>query len=163
MSTIVGDFGSYSAANSGVFQPVLEITLTNTPGSGDWWGDDPPPWFVGNVLNVSGGVTFARDKAYNPIVTEWGDIPRGFDVRASDLQPLELEVTLADPDGSVQAALELAQQRGSAAAIYYVLPGNATDYQLLFTGILERWGYRSGGLTILTLRTDDSILRTYLP
>jgi hypothetical protein len=159
MSTIVGDFAAISARSSGIFQPVLEIVLAATPSA----GDDPPPWLQSNLLNLSSGVVEARGKNYNPIVIEWGDVSRGFDVRASDLQPLELDVTLADTDGAVQSMLEIAQQRGSPAEIYYVVPGNSTDYQLIFTGILERWGYGSGGITTLTLRTDDAILRTYLP
>lgn len=151
-----GNFATIAAAPSGTFQPVLEITLRDTP-PGDYPGADPS-W-----LFLSSGIVFARGVPYWPLVTEWGDISRGFDAFASGFQPLEVAVTLADGDDTVKRALESGQQRGSTAVIYYALPNNATDYQVLFTGILERWGYRSGHVVELTLRTDDAILRRYVP
>ena len=153
---ITGAFDRYSAQSSGTFGAVLEITLAVTP-------TDPPDWLIGNKLYLSAGITYTRGSAYYPAVSEWGDVRRGFDVRSSDVQPLELTITLADTAGEIQSILEAGQQRGSVAEVYYALPGNSTDYQLLFSGILERWGYKSGGVTTLTLRTDDAFLRTYLP
>jgi hypothetical protein len=153
---ITGAFATYSAQSSGTFGAVLEITLSVTPTS-------PPSWLSGAKLYLSAGITYARGNVYYPAVSEWGDIRRGFDVRSSDVQPLELTMTLADTDGEIKGILESGQQRGSVAQVYYALPGNSTDYQLLFSGILERWGYKSGGITTLTLRTDDAFLRTYLP
>ena len=158
--TLVGDFETAAAANVGEFQPVLEIDLTDSTAFG---GDDPPPWWD-TTLRLSGGIAYARGYAYNPCVIEWGDIPRGFDAFASALDPLEVTVTIADPNDVIRGSLDSgANQRGSAARIYYVLPGNADDYQVLFVGILERWGYKSGHVVNLTLRTDDAILRKYVP
>jgi hypothetical protein len=135
--------------------PVLEIVLNDGTLDAAVWGST-------TNLYLSGGVASALGKAYHPNVVEWGSTRRGFQIRASDLQPAEIDVLVADDDGTIRDAIENGQQRGSAATIYHVFPGDATNSRTVFTGVLERWGYRSG-VVLLTLRADDGALRDYVP
>lgn len=147
-----GAFATHAErADSGI-APVLEITLNSAQ------------WHGGTAMHFSAGVASARGTSYDPRVLEagWGDVKRAFSPSASDLSRLETTVTVADTDRAVQTALEAGQQRGSAASIYWVVPGNATDYSLRFRGVLESWRYQPGQVE-LHLRTDDVALRSYLP
>jgi len=137
---------------------VLEITLAAAAWGGDWWGEAPPV----AALNLSDGIAYARGTKYEARIKEWSGLRRGFDVRASNLQHVEVTITAADDDRSVRDALEGGQQRGSAAIMWDVYPGDADNYQQLFTGILDRWSYRKGE-TDIVIRTDDLALRNYLP
>jgi hypothetical protein len=152
VTTFAGDFATQAARQASAIEPVLEITLNSAT------------WRGGVALNLSGAVASARGKSYAPLVADagWSDIRRYFDVLGSNLARQETTVTICDPDRELQTALEAGQQRGSAAAIYWVIPGNATDYALRFVGVLESWGYAPGETT-LTLRTSDAALRTYVP
>jgi hypothetical protein len=135
---------------------VLEITLADAT------------WVVAGsaastALYLSDGIAYARGSRYEPRISDWSDCRRGFDVRASNLQHLEMTVTVADEDRAIRDALENGQQRGSPAAIWDVYPdGDVDDVQRVFEGVLDRWAYRRGE-TDLILRTDDLALRNYVP
>jgi hypothetical protein len=152
MSSFAGDFATIAASDvlaSGICA-VLEITLNDAT------------WGASTALNLSDSVAAARGKGYLPNITEWSDPEYSFDLKSSNLTPLEIRVTVADEDFTLRDALENGNQRGSAAVIYWVVPGNATDYATRFTGILDRWEYRAGEVA-LYLRTDDAPLRSTMP
>lgn len=154
--TFYGSFADRAAESASQIGTVVEITLNDAT------------WYGGVDMYLSDGVANARGHAYRPIVTEWGEPRRGFDVQTSNLTPLEMSVTIANEgEGDTAAtdvrdALENGNQRGSVASVWWVIPGNASDYALRFTGILERWSWKAGEV-ILTIRTDDAALRSFLP
>lgn len=156
MSTFFGAFAAAAEESTSQIGTVIEITLNDAT------------WYGSTAMYLSDGVASARGHAYRPIVTEWGEVRRGFEIQQSNLTPLEMTVTIANPgEGDtgatdVRDALEDGNQRGSAVTVWHVLPGNATDYALRFTGILERWSWKAGEVT-LSIRTDDAALRGYLP
>lgn len=150
MSNFYGNFAAL-AADSGDVGGVVEITLKSAT------------WNGSTALNLSGSIASARGKGYYPRVISFGEVQRGFDVRSSSISPLEMEVAVADgeQDGyALKTALESGRQRGSAAAVYWVIAGNASDYATRFVGILDRWSY-GPGVTTLVLRTDDRPLKSY--
>lgn len=156
MSSFYGSFATAAADPGAEIGGALEITWRRTLATGDL-----PPWLPSStVMRLSSSIVSARGTSYVPRVIEWGEVQRGFDVRSSNLSPLEMTVTVADDDQTLRAALEGGRQRGSAATVYWVIAGNATDYAVRFAGLLDRWNY-SGQTVTLTLRTDDRMLRTY--
>ncbi len=148
--TVAGAFLTAAAQDGHKIGPVCEITLLDAT------------WRGSATLNLSSGIASARGKGYVPRILEWDDPGYGFDILGSNLTPLEVSVTVQDEDLELQTALETGDQRGSAVAWYWVVPGSATDYAQRFAGILDSWEYKRGS-TILHCRTDDSALRTQLP
>lgn len=151
MSSYYGNFAAYAAQNSSLIAPVLEVDLNDAS------------WRGGTQLYLSGSVATARGNSYDAGRVGnagWSEVKPYFEIRGPGLATLETTVTVNDSDGLVKAALENGSQRGSAARIYYVVPGNATDYAIRFTGMLDSWEYRIGETT-LKLRTDDRLTRTY--
>lgn len=152
MSSFVGGFAERAAALSGSVEAVLELYLN----AATWGGS--------RHMNLSGGVTVARGRDYEPriITGGWGGLSRGIDVKATGVPRIATTVKLADTDGAVRDALEAAPQRGSRAWIYWMVPGSTTDCALRFSGILLSWSYELGAVT-LSLGTDDRWLESELP
>jgi hypothetical protein len=147
-----GQFASLIAADPSVACPALEVTL-NVAG-----------WNEGVQLNVSDSAVSARGKSYDVRVVDggWGSFTKAFDVQASGLSGLSTNVTLADPDGKVRAALLAGEQRNSPAVLYRVIPGSTLDYATCFTGLLDSWEYLPGQVQ-LNLQTDERALRSFWP
>ncbi len=153
-----GNFAASAASYGEQLPAVLEITL-NVAGWVPYDGATPSV-----AMNLSSGAVSARGRAYYPRVPSGGfqGVTRGVDVRASGLGTVSTRVTVADPDGRVRSALETGLQRGSAAAIWRVVPDSDTDYASIFTGVVHDWS-RLPGQTVIELRTAEDVLRTYHP
>lgn len=136
---------------------VLEITLNDAT-----W--DPGTGVLTTAMNLSGGVNSARGKAYDPIVDEggWSGVTQEIQLRAAGLAGLQTDVTVNDTDGRVRAALINGDNRQSSAAIFRVIPGDATAYDRRFTGLLDGWEFMPGQVK-LKMKTDDRSLRGNFP
>lgn len=147
-----GNFAEHAARMSASLHPVLEITLNNAA------------WDGTTEMFLSSSSVDARGNSYDPRIPEagWQSITRKIDLRAAGLESVGTTVTVIDTDGKVRAALQSGDQRNSAAAIWRVIPGSATDYASLFTGLLDSWTYQQGQVQ-LHLKTDERALRSYFP
>lgn len=147
--SFAGDFATKAARlNLADFAQVCEITLNEA----QW---DPGTGTLTTAMNLSDRACRARSKAYDPRITEWqGGLRQRIELKAAGLQGYTCTVVVADPDNRVRNALINGNQRHSAAAIYRVIHGSATDYDSRFAGILDAWEFATGEVT-LHLKTDE--------
>lgn len=93
----------------------------------------------------------------------WKEIKYGSGIESSELEVVRTSIGVPDPDGSLLRKLQTYNPRGSAARQWWACKGIlSTQWEPLFTGILEDWE-RSGQVTVLVMKCDDSMLRKPIP
>jgi hypothetical protein len=93
----------------------------------------------------------------------WGEIVYGSGISKSGIDVVRTTVVVLDPAGELRSMLDTYEPRGSATRIDWAAPGLlSTDWEPLFTGVVEDWAF-DGLKVTLTLKTDDTALRTPVP
>jgi hypothetical protein len=93
----------------------------------------------------------------------WGGIEYGSGLGSGQFDAVETKVKVVDVERTLLRLLEGYDPRGSAAAIDWAAAGLAAeDWEPIFRGIVSDWD-RDGLATQLTVKTDDTVLRTPVP
>lgn len=116
------------------------------------------------VISTSFRTTPLGQVTHQSALGRWKEITYGSGIQGGSLDVVRTEIGIADPDGAILRKLETYDPRGSVARQWFGSPPVKveSDLEVTFTGILEDWE-RDGLVTVLIMKTDDSLLRKPIP